>query len=135
MNYGVKNAYGSLKRVIVHRPGPELDLVTSGTLEEFHFAQPVNRQKFVSDYDQMLSLFREQSVETLLLREILKDDEDAIGYIDHRPNITYTRDLAAVFSRGAVLMPLPIRSVSRIASTWVHERANASSGLTIDASE
>lgn len=104
MNYGVKNAYGSLKRVIVHRPGRELDLVTPSNLEEFHFAQPVDRQKFVSDYDQMLSLFREQGVEILLLREILKDDEDAIGYIDHRPNITYTRDLATVFSRGAVLM-------------------------------
>jgi len=104
MNYGVKNAYGSLKRVIMHRPGRELDLVTANTLEEFHFAQPVDRERFVADYDQMLSLFREHGAEVLLLRDILEDDADAVGYIDRRPNMTYTRDLATVFSRGAVLM-------------------------------
>jgi N-dimethylarginine dimethylaminohydrolase len=100
----VRNAYGSLKRVIVHRPGPELGKVTADTLKEFNFSRPVDQQKFVADYDAMLGLFRDQGVDTLLLREILASDEDALHYIDHRPNMTYTRDLAAVFSRGAVLM-------------------------------
>ena len=54
----VRNAYGSLKRVIVHRPGPELDKVTSDNLEEFHFTRPVDREKFVADYDAMLGLFQ-----------------------------------------------------------------------------
>jgi hypothetical protein len=27
-----------------------------------------------------------------------------VSYLDHRPNMTYTRDLAAVFRRGSVLM-------------------------------
>jgi N-dimethylarginine dimethylaminohydrolase len=88
----------------MHRPGPELDRVTSNTLEEFHFQRPVDREKFVLDYDAMLALFRSHGVETLLIRDILKDDEDAQAYMDHRPNMTYTRDLAVVFSHGAVLM-------------------------------
>jgi N-dimethylarginine dimethylaminohydrolase len=100
----VRNAYGSLKRVIVHRPGPELDKVTPDNLKEFNFTRPVDRERFVADYDAMLELFQRQGVETLLLREILAGDDDSLGYIDHRPNMTYTRDLAAVFSRGAVLM-------------------------------
>jgi N-dimethylarginine dimethylaminohydrolase len=102
--FGVRTAYGSLKRVIVHRPGPELEKVTPDTLKEFNFARPVDRGKFVADYDAMLKVFRDEGVETLLLREVLAGDDDALGYIDHRPNMTYTRDLAAVFSRGAVLM-------------------------------
>jgi N-dimethylarginine dimethylaminohydrolase len=102
--YGVRNAYGSLGRVIMHRPGAELDKVTPHTLEEFNFARPVDRAQFVADYDAMLRLFQSHGVETLLLREVLAGDDDALGYIDHRPNMTYTRDLAAVFSRGAVLM-------------------------------
>jgi N-dimethylarginine dimethylaminohydrolase len=52
----------------------------------------------------MLGCFRAEGVEVLLLRDVLAGDDDALRYIDHRPNITYTRDLAAVFARGAVLM-------------------------------
>jgi N-dimethylarginine dimethylaminohydrolase len=104
VNSYVRSAYGSLKRVVMHRPGPELDKVTPQYLREFHFVRPVDRGKFVADYDAMLGLFRAQGVETLLLREILAGDEDSLGYIDHRPNMTYTRDLAVVFARGAVLM-------------------------------
>jgi arginine deiminase len=100
----VTNAYGSLKRVIMHRPGPELDKVTAENLKEFNFTRPVDRRRFVADYDAMLRRFQEQGIETLLLREVLAGDDDALGYMDHRPNMTYTRDLAAVFSRGAVLM-------------------------------
>ncbi len=102
--FGVRNAYGSLKRVVMHRPGPELDKVTPDTLREFHFSRPVDPDKFVADYDAMLRLFQEHGVETLLLGELLRGDDDSLGYMRHRPNMTYTRDLAAVFSRGAVLM-------------------------------
>ncbi|MFQ5791661.1 MAG: arginine deiminase family protein [Acidobacteriota bacterium] len=102
--YGVKSAYGNLLQVIMHRPGPELDVVTERTLREFHFARPVHREKFMSEYDAMLGLFQSHGVETLLLRDILTGDGDSLAYIDHRPNLMYTRDLAVVFSRGAVLM-------------------------------
>jgi hypothetical protein len=102
--FGVRTAYGTLERVIVHRPGRELDKVTPDTLREFHFARPADRHRFVAEYDAMLGLLRRHGVETLLLSEILAGDEDALGYMAHRPNMTYTRDLAAVFSRGAVLM-------------------------------
>ena len=102
--FGVRTAYGSLERVLMHRPGPELGKVTPETLREFHFARPVDGEKFVADYDAMLALFRSHGVEPLLLAEVLAGDTDSIGYMAQRPNMTYTRDLAAVFSRGAVIM-------------------------------
>jgi N-dimethylarginine dimethylaminohydrolase len=88
----------------MHRPGPELGLVTEKTLAEFHFDTPVDVDSFIAQYDVMLRLIQSHGVETILLRDVLAHDEDALAYIDHRPNMTYTRDLAAVFSRGAVLM-------------------------------
>jgi N-dimethylarginine dimethylaminohydrolase len=103
-SFGVGSAYGSLQRVIVHRPGAELDLVTEESLREFHFSEPVDREKFVAQYDAMLGHFRDHGVETILLRDLLHHDDDALAYLDHRPNMTFTRDLAAVFTRGAVLM-------------------------------
>ena len=54
----VPNAYASLKRVLVHRPGPELEKVTERTLREFNFERPVDRGRFVGEYDAMLRLSR-----------------------------------------------------------------------------
>jgi N-dimethylarginine dimethylaminohydrolase len=88
----------------MHRPGPELDAVTEHTVEEFNFVRPVDREKFLADYDAMLERFHGHGVEVVLLSDVLADDEDAVRYISRRPNMTYTRDLAAVFSKGAVLM-------------------------------
>ena len=102
--YGVRNAYGDLKRVLMHRPGPELNLVTEQTLREFNFDAPVDPERFIDDYETMRDLFHAHGVETALLTEILADDADAIAFINRRPNMTYTRDLAAVFQSGAVLM-------------------------------
>ena len=88
----------------MHRPGPELRLVNSTNLSEFNYTRPVDAARFVADYDAMLRAFQSHGVETLLLREVLGGDDDSLRFIDHRPNMTYTRDLASVFSRGAVLM-------------------------------
>src|SRR5881409_3681848 len=78
--FGVRTAYGSLERVIVHRPGSELEKVTPETLREFHFARPVDRKKFVADYDAMLALLRKHGVETLLLADVLAGDDDSLAY-------------------------------------------------------
>ena len=102
--FGAANAYGNLRKVIMHLPGRELGVVTSETLEEFHFGRPVDQEKFIAEYKTMVRLFESHGVEVLLLHEILKDDRDSISYMAHRPNMTYTRDLATVFSSGAVLM-------------------------------
>ena len=109
LTYGVRSAYGDLRRVLMHRPGTELKLVTPETLEAFHFDAPVDSQQFMSEYDGMLSLLQGHRVETLLLTDVLAGDADSLSYIAHRPNMTYTRDLAAVFPSGAVLMGMHLR--------------------------
>ena len=88
----------------MHRPGVELDVVTEETLREFNFDRPVDAARFRRDYDTMPESFRAHGVETLLLEEVLADDQDALDYMARRPNMTYTRDLATVFASGAVLM-------------------------------
>lgn len=107
--YGVHSAYGDLKRVIMHRPGPELELVRPDTLDEFHFDAPVDIKKFVADYDLMRATLQRHGVETLLLTDILANDDDSLNYIRYRPNMTYTRDLATVYRSGAVLMGMHLR--------------------------
>ncbi len=102
--FGVKSAYGDLKAVLMHRPGPELAMVKPHNLAEFNFDAPVDQAAFLAEYDVMLRLIQSHGVETLMVTDLLKDDADALGFINRRPNMTYTRDLAAVFAGGAVLM-------------------------------
>ncbi len=102
--FGVPTAYGTLRRVLVHRPGRELAVVTDATLSEFNFARPVDRPRFLAEYDAMLDCFTRNAVETLRLTDVLSDDSAALAYLGRRPNMTYTRDLATVFRSGAVLM-------------------------------
>lgn len=127
--FGVRSATGNLKRVLMHRPGSELAFVTGSNLVEFHFDRPVHPDAFLSDYDAMLRLFRSHGVETLLLSDILKDDADSIYYINRRPNMTYTRDLATVFRSGAVLMSPHLKG--RWGDQMMMERAFRKLGIPI----
>jgi len=108
-DWGVQSAYGNLVSVLMHRPGPELAMVTDDTLREFNFDTPVEREDFLREYDAMLQHFSDHDVECLMLTDILAGDDDALHYIAHRPNMTYTRDLAVVFRNGAVLMSPHLR--------------------------
>lgn len=127
--YGVSSAYGNLKKVIVHRPGVELSHVTPETLQEFHFVKPVNQEKFAAEYDAMLALFEKHGVELLLLTDILKNDEEALSYMRIRPNMTYTRDLASVFRKGAVLMSPFLKG--RWGDQWILDKAFRRLGVPV----
>ena len=80
-SFGVPNAYGSLKRVLMHRPGPELDVVTPATAAEFNFERQVDRRRFQDDYDAMLQRFCAHGVDVVMLGEVLSDDDDAMRFI------------------------------------------------------
>ncbi len=109
MQWGVVNAYGDLKSVLMHRPGAELGVITEANLREFNFDAPVDAEAFLADYAEMVQQFVDHGVECVFLGDVLADDPDSLNYIEHRPNMTYTRDLAAVFSKGAVLMSPHLR--------------------------
>ena len=104
LSWGVKSAHGTLKSVLMHRPGDEIDVVTHENKTIFNFDDPVNKEVFQAEYDVMTSAFNDHGVEPIFLTDVLKNDDDSLNFIKHRPNMTYTRDLAAVFKTGAVLM-------------------------------
>ncbi|MBI2928403.1 MAG: hypothetical protein HYY24_22265 [Verrucomicrobia bacterium] len=127
--FGVRSAFGTLERVLVHRPGPELDVVTPATLDEFNFARPVDRTRFAADYDAMLDCFSRHGVDVVFLTDVLADDREALAYMARRPNMTYTRDLACVFSSGAVLMGPHL--IGRRGDQWMLGRAFERLGIPV----
>jgi len=105
----IQNSYAPLKRVLMHRPGDEIKLVTKQSAGYFSFTSPVNLNKFQYQYDCFLKALRACKVEPVLISEVLKDDKEAQAYIAKRPNVMYTRDLAVTVGRGIILMSMDMK--------------------------
>jgi arginine deiminase len=105
----IQNSYAPLKRVLMHRPGDEIKLVTKQSAGYFSFASPVNLTKFQYQYDCFLKALRACKVEPVLISQVLKDDKEAQAYITKRPNVMYTRDLAVTIGKGIVLMSMGMK--------------------------
>jgi arginine deiminase len=97
-----------LTKVLMHRPEAELVHVTEDRLSYFNFAAVPNIDRFLEEFDALVAAFRSMGTEVVFVNEILKDDPAALSYIEQRANMTYTRDLAVVTPRGALLAGMAI---------------------------
>jgi N-dimethylarginine dimethylaminohydrolase len=97
-----------LKKVLMHRPHAELPMVTEERLSYFNFAAVPDVDRFLDEFDALVAAFRSMGSDVVLVNEVLKDDPEALAYIGQRANMTYTRDLAVVTPRGAVLAGMAI---------------------------
>ena len=77
----------------------------------------------------MLDCFTRNGVDVVLLTDVLAEDREALAYIVRRPNMTYTRDLACVFSSGAVLMGPHL--IGRRGDQWMLGRAFERLGIPV----
>ena len=102
--YGVSTDYGDLRRVMIHRPGRELEQVGDQTLEHFGFSRSVDLERFRSEYDAMIATLTATGADAVELRDVLAGDDDTLALIERRPNMTYLRDLSIVLRTGAVIL-------------------------------
>ncbi len=128
-SYGAQNEHGILRRVLMHRPGEELKLVTEETAPYFGFHEPVVYDEFLRDFDLLVESLETLGAEVLLLTDVLKDEPVALDYIRKRPNITYTRDLAVVMNAGCLLMSMFQKG--RKGDPWVIRLAMEKMGIPI----
>jgi N-dimethylarginine dimethylaminohydrolase len=100
--------HAPLKKVLMHRPDTELAMVTEESLSYFNFAAVPNIDRFLEEFDTLVAAFQQMGTEVVLVNELLKDDPEALAYISRRANMTYTRDLAVMTPKGAVLLGMAI---------------------------
>lgn len=127
--YGAQTEYGELKRVLMHRPGVELKLVRDDTYQAYNYRRAVDIAKFQSQYDQLTETLSEAGADVLLLTDVLKGDDEALGYIARRPNMCYTRDLAVTTNGGVILLKMAIKG--RMGDPWVIGRAMERIGVPV----
>lgn len=103
MNWGAQIEWGHMRQVLMFRPGEEIKMVDKYTPEEMDFRQPVSLTRFQDEFDQLVSAFTTEGCEVVLVNDVLKNDPEVQRYIHRRPNMVFTRDLAAVTRGGAII--------------------------------
>jgi len=126
--YGITHESGTLRKVLVHRPGKELELANSNPVEH-NFEGPVDVERFRRDHIAMTDALVEAGVEVLYARELVKDDPNISSQIDECPNLVFTRDSSFVTDAGAVLMRMGLPSRRR--ETPIIEAAHAAMGVPV----
>ena len=127
-NYGITHESGTLKRVLVHRPGKELELANSKPVEH-NFEGPVDVERFRADHVSMTDALVEAGVEVLYARELVEDDPGMSSQIDGCPNLVFTRDSSFVTDAGAVLMRMGLPSRRR--ETPIIDAAHAAMSVPV----
>ena len=126
--YGITHESGTLRKVLVHRPGKELELANSNPVEH-NFEGPVDVARFRGDHKAMTDALVEAGVEMLYVRELVEDDPNISSQIGGCPNLVFTRDSSFVTDAGAVLMRMGLPSRRR--ETPIIEAAHAAVGVPV----
>jgi len=92
-DFYVDSEVGRLRAVLMHRPGPELELVRGERYQELLFDAPVDPGRFRRQVDGLLELYARLGVEVHLVA----------GQREDMPNAVYMRDLYTMTPEGAIL--------------------------------
>lgn len=71
--FGIHDETSPLRRVIVHRPGRELERLTPDTRDRFLFDEVLWIERAQQEHDAFCSLLRDQGAEVLLLGDLLRE--------------------------------------------------------------
>ncbi|MCW3978511.1 MAG: arginine deiminase family protein [Candidatus Bathyarchaeota archaeon] len=134
--YGITHESGTLKRVLVHHPGRELELANSDPAEH-HFEQPVDVDRFIADHGSLMDALTEAGVEVLDVGTLLEGYPNLSREVERCPNLVFTRDSSAVTDAGALLMRmgLPSRRRETPIIKAAHENIGVPIGLQLEEPE
>lgn len=90
--FGAQSEYLPLKKVIMHAPSQEIRNVTEKNKKEFLFRSPAKYEKMREEHARYVEFLRDEGVEVILTQDTVC------------PNLLFTRDVASVTKRAALLM-------------------------------
>ncbi len=94
------DALGRLTRVMVHRPGAELEIINETNYRNWLFDSVPDVAGFREEHEAYCELLRSYGVEVLELADYVAN---APAKLANMPNITYMHDVAVISRRGAIL--------------------------------
>ena len=117
--FGAQSEYGNLRKVLLSRPGPELQQVTFHQVKRFGFRDQVWWGGFLREWEALRTLLQGEGVEVIDVRTLV-GEQVASGCF----NMPYTRDSSIVTNEGAVILNagLPTRAGESEALRMAYEK-------------
>lgn len=97
-----------MRKVLMHRPGPELEQLDASSLSYFNFASVPDVDVFREEFEALVSAIRALGSEPVFIEDVLSDDAEALAYMRRRANMVFTRDLAVTLPSGVMLAGMAI---------------------------
>jgi len=120
--------YGRLRKVLMHAPGKEIDLIDPRTYKRWLFEDAIDPEEFQKQHEGFVNTLRSEGVDVLLLSDILGKEANSLKLIEGQPNLVFTRDLVTITSAGYILMRM--KSPVRRRETEIVEKAVHRLGIT-----
>lgn len=127
MKFGAQTEYGKLRKVLMHRPGEGMKVVTAGNKNDYLFRDPVYWKAFQEEHDTFVDILKAEGVEGVLLTDLLDERHSRIA--DALPNLVYTRDVAMVNNLGANILRMTYPA--RFVEPTLMEKAFSKLGIPI----
>jgi arginine deiminase len=116
--FGAYSEVGKLRRVLVHRPGLELERLTPDNRKTFLFDDVVWVERAQAEHDAFTGVLRDRGVEVLYLQELLAEtlaaSEEARRRIVERTVSSYTVGLSLMEELRAYLFSLDCARLAQI---------------------
>ncbi|MEA2070371.1 MAG: arginine deiminase family protein [Asgard group archaeon] len=100
MEFGVNTEIGKLKKVLMHRPGKEMQKITKKTLSHYRFRAIPHLSKMQQEFNDFTRILENNGVEISLLATYTNKISN--------PNHLYMRDSVAVSTKGLIIMNMGI---------------------------
>lgn len=98
-DYGLNNEINPLKSVLVHRPGPEVELINEKNPWRWFFHKKYDLNKALTEYDNMIKLIKQETKATIIFLKDPNEDRTVI----FPPNQSYVRDHGFMTPYGAII--------------------------------
>ena len=79
MKFGAQTEYGKLRKVLMHRPGEGMKVVTAGNKNDYLFRDPVYWKAFQEEHDTFVDVLKAEGVEVVLLTDLLDERHSRIA--------------------------------------------------------
>jgi len=99
LDYGLGNEIDPLKTLLVHRPGPEVELIDEENPWKWLFNKKYDLDKALIEYDNMIKLIKREAKANIIFLQDSKEEENMI----FPPNQSYVRDHGFMTPYGAVM--------------------------------
>lgn len=126
--FGITHESGTLKRVLVHHPGRELELANLDP-SRHNFDQPVDTDRFTAEHQGLTETLAEAGVEVLDVGALVGSEPWMAAQVARCPNLVFARDSSVVTDAGVILMRMGLPS--RRLETPIIKAAHGALGLPV----